>query len=116
MMFRAWEIRKIDDEKSLPNRKIVPEIYFRHIEKIMLYLIKYGIQWIVLMVVKNYLIIVTKTKKWAGRNWPKVYDFFIKKTEDTNKKKHSFFHKAIIESKTKIKNVREKVRKEHGEK
>ncbi|HLP86707.1 MAG TPA: hypothetical protein VK153_02420 [Candidatus Paceibacterota bacterium] len=116
MLFRAWEIRKIKDENSLPNRKIIPEVYFRHVEKIMLYLTKYVIQSIVLVVVKYWFIAYTKTSKWISENWPKVHNFFQKKPEDnTIPRKNSFVQRAILESKIKIKRMKEKVLREHGE-
>jgi len=115
MMFRAWEIKTSRIEKPLLKRKIFPEIYFRHVEKIMLYLAKHIIQWIVLMAVKYWFIIHTKTKKWAGRKLPKIYEFFKKKSKDINQQKNSFVQKAILESKIKIKHIREKVRKDHEE-
>lgn len=115
-MFRAWEIKKVEDLNSLPTRKIVPEIYFRHIEKIMLYLAKYIIQSIVFLFMKYWFIILTKTKKGLGKHWPKVYSFFRKGKEMTTPQKNSFFQRAVMESKIKIRKIKENVKKEHGEK
>ena len=114
MMFRVWEIKKLQTEEELSKRKIVPEIYFRHVEKIMLYLAKHIIQTIVLLVVKGYFILSTKTKRWAGKNWPKVYKFFRKDKEVVENPTNSFFQKAVMESKAKIRSIKEKVRKDHG--
>lgn len=115
LMFRAWEIRTSRIEKSLSTREIFPEMHFRHVEKIMLHLAKYVVQWIILVIVKYWFIIYTKAKKWAVKNWPKVYNLFKGKGEDTNPQKYSFMERARLELKAKIRHTREKVRKEHEE-
>jgi hypothetical protein len=115
LMFRAWEIRTSQIEKPASEQDIIPEIHFRHVEKIMLYLAKHVIQWIVLVVVKYWFIVSTKVRNWIGRNWPKIYNFFKKKTEDINEKKNTFVSRAVLESKIKIKRIREKVKREHEE-
>lgn len=114
-MFRAWEIRTSRVGIPTSDKDIFPEIHFRHVEKIMLYLAKHVIQWIVLVVVKYWFIVSTKVKNWIGRNWPKIHEFFKKKTTDTNPKKSSFVSRAVLESKIKIKRIKEKVRREHEE-
>ncbi len=113
IMFRAWEIETSRTEKALSARKIVPEIYFRHIEKIVLYLTKHIVQWIVLVVVKYWYIFFTKTKKWTKNNLPKISNYFRSKAKNIKKQNDSFVKRAINESKTKIKRIKEKVRKEH---
>jgi len=115
LSFRAWEIKTLRADPSISPRQLVPEIYFRHLEKIMLHLAKHIIQWIVLVVVKYWFIIYTKTKKWGVKNLPKIYKYFKEKTKDIEQKEKSFIQKAILESKIKIKHIREKVRKEHEE-
>jgi hypothetical protein len=117
IMFQAWEIKKAEGLKPQLNKKIIPEIYFRHVEKIMLYLAKHIIQSIVLIIVKYYFIFSTKFKKWIGKNWPRVYYFFKKKeVMNTEIQKNSFFRKAVLESRVKIKKIKENVRREHEEK
>lgn len=91
----------------------MPEVSFRHIEKIMLYLTKHIVQGIVLTTVKYWFIITTKGKKVLIDRWPKVNDYFKKKPGSPNTTKPSFVKRAIIESKTKIKKIKEKVKKEH---
>lgn len=115
LMFRAWEIKTLRTEPTISPRNLIPEMYFRHVEKFMLYLTKHVIQWIVLIVVKYWFIIYTKTKKWTGKKLPKIYEFFKEKTKDISQQEISFIQKAILESKIKIKHIREKVRKEHEE-
>lgn len=116
IIFRAWEIKKIGDEKSLPTRKLVPEIYFRHVEKIILYLTKYIVQTVVFVFMKYWFIFLTKTKIWAGKNLPKIYNFFDKKSGVDNSlpQTHSFLRRAVLESKAKIRKIKENVKKEHG--
>jgi len=114
LAFRAWEIRtlQIKIENTEPP---VPEISFRHIEKNMLYLTKHIVQGAVLVVVKYWFIITTRGKKLIVNKWPKVNDYLKKKPESPEGEKPSFFKKAIIESKTKIRRIKEKVKREHGE-
>ncbi|MCX6754379.1 MAG: hypothetical protein NTU81_00930 [Candidatus Nomurabacteria bacterium] len=113
MMFRAWEIETSRIERPDSSKQIVPELSFRYIEKIILYLVKHILQSIVLMLVKTWFIVITKTKKWTKKNLPKIAKFFKKKSKDLEKQRDSFVRRAIIESKTKIKRIKEKVRKEH---
>lgn len=113
--FRAWEIKTGRVEIPYQAKSILPKIYFRHVEKIMLYLTKHIVQWIVLMAVKYWFIVYTKTKKWAGKKLPKIYDFFKTKPKVLIQPKNSFIQKAILESKIKIRNIKEKVKREHGE-
>lgn len=115
LSFRAWEIKTLQTEPTTSPRQLIPEMYFRHLEKIMLHLAKHIIQWIVLVVVKYWFIIYTKTKKWGVKNLPKVYKYFKKETTKISQQENSFIQKAILESKIKIKRIREKVRKEHEE-
>jgi len=114
-MFRAWEIRTSRVEKPILSEADIPKIYFRHVEKIMLYLAKHVIQWIILVTVKYYLILSTKGKKWIGKNLPKISNFFRESTKKISEYQNPFFHRAVLESKIKIKRIREKVKKEHGE-
>lgn len=115
LIFRAWKIRTARVEKPLPNIEIFPKMQFRHVEKLMLYLTKHVIQWIVLVVVKYWFIIYTKTKKWAGKKLPKIYEFFKDKSQNINHQKNSFVRRAILESKIKIRRIKEKVKREHGD-
>lgn len=116
IIFQAWEMSKVETENPSPTRKIIPEIYFRHVEKIMLYLTKHIIQLVVLVVVKYYFILSTKAKKWIANNLPKVYKFFNKKVANDQPQKNSFFRKAVLESKIKIKKIKDNVKKEHEKK
>jgi hypothetical protein len=116
ILFRAWEIRT--SRASLPEvmESKVPDLSFRHVEKNMLYLTKHIVQGIVLTVVKYWFILATKTRKWIVDRWPKINAYFQKKQDqDGTPQKPSFFRKAILESEAKIKKIREKVKKEHGE-
>ena len=115
LMFRAWEIKTLRTEPTISPRNLIPEMYFRHVEKFMLYLTKHVIQWIVLMVVKFWFIIYAKTKKWTGKKLPKIYEFFKEKTKDISQQENSFIQRAILESKIKIKHIREKIRRDHEE-
>jgi len=112
-MFRAWEIETARVEKPLPNKNIFPNIYFRHVEKIMLYLAKYIIQWIVLVTVKYWFIFYTKTKKLIKNKLPKIHCLFSKKPINKDIHKNSFINKAILESRIKIRNIKEKIIREH---
>jgi hypothetical protein len=116
LSFRAWEIKTGRVEYSSSSKEILPKIYFRHIEKIMLYLAKYVIQFFVLMVVKYWFIIYTKSKKWICNKSPNIHRFFHKKSTNITEKRDSFIHKAVLESKIKIRNIKEKIKREHENK
>lgn len=111
LWYRAWEIKNNEGNLEI-YRKLPPEIYFRQIEKIMLYLTKHAVQWVILIVVKYWFTLTTKTQKWVQKNSPRIHKFFEKK--ETNKK--TFVGKAILESKIKIRKVKEKIKKEHEDK
>lgn len=116
LIFRAWEIRTANIEKPLSNIEIFPKMQFRHVEKFMLYLARHVIQWIVLVVFKYWFIFSIKTKKWICKKLPKIYNFVNKKKELPDPfQKPSFVQRAVLESRIKIKRIREKVKKEHGE-
>ena len=113
LFFRAWEINKSHVLVTETQRKVIPEIHFRQTEKIMLYLTKYIIQSIVLVTVKYWFIASTKTRKWICVNLPKVNNYFKKIPKEIDSKGLSFVKKAVIESKIKIRRIKEKVKKEH---
>jgi hypothetical protein len=112
--YRAWEIAKNKIEKPSPHQKVIPEIYFRHIEKIILYLAKYSIQWFVLTVIKVWFIFITKVQNIIQKKLPKIHNLF-KKKEINSTKKISSVYRALVELKTKIKRVKEKTIKENIE-
>ena len=116
LSYRAWQLETLRTEPATPHGKLVPEIYFRHVEKIILQLVKYTIQWIVLIVVKYSFIIYTKVKKWIVNNWPKVYNIFKSKPQEANPVKYTFAQRAKLELKAKIRHTKEKVRREQEEK
>lgn len=94
----------------------VPDVSFRKIEKVVLYYTKNIVQITVITVVKYSLIGAIKAKKVVKEKLPQVHQkikkVFIKKEgADT---KPSFIQKAILESKTKIRRVKDKVKKEHA--
>lgn len=108
LYYRAWKIESTGQENFCPQRKMPPELYFRHLEKIMLYLTKHIVQWMVLSGAKGWFKIKAKTNKWIQKNSPKIHKFFEKK-ENTKK---TFVGKAILESKIKIRRIKERIEKE----
>jgi len=74
------------------------------------------IQHIVVFSVKSWFLFITKTKIWIQNKLPKLNKFFKKKENNgTDSRKISFVERAIIESKIKIKKVKEKIKQEHEE-
>lgn len=116
LVFRAWEIKTARLEKPIESRNIFPIIYFRQVEKIMLYLTKHIIQWIVLVLAKYWFILSTRTKKWIFKKLPKINEFFKTQTKKNVIPKKTFVGKAILESKIKIQKIKERVKKDHEEK
>ena len=114
LAFRAWEIRtnRVNIPENIESG--MPDMSFRHIEKIMLYLTKHVVQGIVLTVAKYWFILVTKAKKWVEDKLPKIHSYFEGKSEPSDSlKKTTFVRRAILESQAKIKRIKEKVKKEH---
>ncbi len=111
LFYRAWEIKKGKVEKPDPNTNFLPAVFFRQIERIMLYWTKRGVQCVILVAVKYWTIFVEEGKKLINRKFPKVKDFFKRLGRKRNH--GAFIQKAMIESKFKIKKVREKVKKEY---
>ncbi len=109
LLLKAYKIRRTHNI-SLENK--IPVFPFRHLEKIMLYFIKYIIQTFVFIFIKYWFIIIAKIKKWFIDKWPKINSYFKKKPDLNKPYRHSFFQKAILESKAKIKSIKEKVDKE----
>lgn len=115
LMFRAWELRTNKIIIDNNTEQFTPELSFRYIEKIILYITKHVIQWIVLNSVKIWYLMITKVKLLFINKLPKIHNFFHTKTNTTDSRKISFIQKAVIESKIKIKKVKEKIKKDHEE-
>lgn len=116
LLFRAWEIRTYKvDIANLEDKNNLPKLSFRYIEKIILYLTKHVIQWIILFSVKLWYTVIAKSKGLIQNKLPKINTFFKKKVS-TDSRKISFVERAVIESKIKIKRVKEKIKKEHESK
>ena len=115
LSFRAWEIKTERIENKEIDNGYTPELSYKNIEKIILYLIKHSIQWIVLTSVKIWFLFITKTKIWIQNKLPKINKIFERKPKTTDPRKISFVQRAIIESKIKIKRVKESIKKEHEE-
>ena len=113
LSFRAWELR---------TGRVAPEhvetgtfeFSFRNFEQVMLHYTKHIIQGFVLVVVKYWFIGVTRVKIWLMDKWPKVHRIFQKKPKEPTPMKPTFFTKALMESKSKIKRIRQKVREDHN--
>jgi len=111
LSFRVWELntgRKKIEEKEIT----IPHIPFRHIEKNMLYLTKHVVQGLVLVTVKYWFIFVIKARKWVTENWPKVHNLLHKDPKEKTSKPMSFTKRAVLESKFKIKKMKQKIRDE----
>lgn len=106
--FRVWEMRT--GRIEIPNYKISykDNLSFRHLEKNMLYLIKHIIQSIVILLAKVWFVSKKKVKLWFSDKLPKINKYF-KIKESQTPKRHSFLKRAILESKAKIKKIKESV-------
>lgn len=110
---RAWELET--NQVSTPEnpRKLLPELYFRKVEKIALYITKHLVHWIVLFLVKYWYIFSAKAKKWLNKNSPKIINLLKIKKEKNLNQKPSFVRKALRELSIKIKRTKEKIKIEH---
>ena len=116
LLYRSWELRTSRIAVKEETEKFTPELSFKYIEKIFLYIAKHTIQSIVLFSVKTWFLLTTKLKIWIQNKLPKIDKFFKKKESDgTDSRKISFVERAILESKIKIKRVKEKIKNEHAE-
>lgn len=117
LYFRVWEIRTSRVQISENRKYPLLIISFRYIEKNMLYLTKYIVQEIIFILAKYWFIVITKIKKWFNNKWPKINSYFTNKknVEQNTSYRHSFFQKAILESKAKIKNIKEEVKEKNEE-
>ena len=113
LAFRAWELRTGQTEVEIAESP-VQQLSLRQIEKIMLYLLKHFIQGLVLVVVKYWFTTTTKISVWLKEKWPKVNAIFKKKPQSTIPQKPSFVTKAVLESKSKIRRLKQKIREEHA--
>lgn len=114
LTFRAWELRTGRVKEGVFEEHTLPSFSFRQFERTMLYLAKHIIQWIVLFLVKHWFILVTKVKKLVADKWPKIHAYFEPKvSESPTPTKISFVKRAVLESKAKIKRIKEKVKEEH---
>ncbi len=115
LAFQSWKIQKAYVRVNESSNQTLLNVPFRHIEKSMLYLTKHIIQWLIIVVVKYWFIAYTKFKKFIREKWPKIYSYFkniVSKSDESTPP--SFVHRAVIESKIKIRRVKEKIIKEHG--
>ncbi len=78
----------------------------------MLYFIKHILQGLIFILAKYWFIIINKFSKWFNSKWPKIDSYFTKKPKSKTPYRHSFLQKAILESKAKIKSIKEKVKEE----
>lgn len=116
LAFRDWEIRTLGIETHKNAESPIPHLTFRQIEKNMLHLTKNILQATIVTLARYWFIVATKTDKKIQEKWPRVYALFTKKELPPNTEvKLTFFRKAMLESKAKIRRVREAVRKEHAE-
>jgi H+/gluconate symporter-like permease len=114
LFYRAWEIRTSRIAVKEERENYLPKLSLKEVEKIALHVIKHVIQSIVIFTVKGWFLFITKTKILIQNKSPKIHKFFQKKT-NIDSRKISFVERAIIESKIKIKKVKEKIKKEHEE-
>lgn len=112
--YSAWEVRSGLRKSERDWKIILPPV--RQFEKYLLYSLKHLVQNLVLVVVKYWILFVTKVKKWVAETWPKIRNR-IKKTshkiESEYPKGPSFMKRAIFESKIKIKRMKKQIEQEN---
>ncbi len=111
----AYSTRDVLAGKRQVHAPWSPDVSFRKIEKVVLYYTKNIVQITVVTVVKYSLITAIKTKKAVKEKLPHIHKrvkkVFGKRNPDG---KPSFIQKAVLESKTKIRRVKDRVKKEHA--
>ncbi|MEI6659861.1 MAG: hypothetical protein WCK91_00345 [bacterium] len=115
--YRAWEIRTLRVQGGDNSVDFMETFSFRNIEKIAQYLLKNIIVGVVLIIAKYWFIGITRTKKWLEENWPKVHRIFEHKSaegiEDGLGKPYSFMRRLILETRAKVRRMKEKVKRDH---
>lgn len=111
LAYRAWEIEtsRVAYNSSEKNEFGVP---FRKIEKNIFFFTKHIVQHILVFVAKYWFIISIKTKKKYQEAWPKIHDYLLRK-KITSREKNLFIKRAVIESKMKIRHIKEKIKREN---
>lgn len=105
LSYKAWEIRN-------GNEKNYRKLSFKNLEKNMLRFLKRFIQKTILLLAKYWFILVVKVKKLISENWPKVKKYFWKEKPSV-KKDPSLFAKVLLESKSKIRNLKKEIEEEN---
>lgn len=109
LSYSAWEVETgVRKEDTYP----VFKISIRKTEKYVLYYTKWILQSIVINIVKVWFILVVKTKKFLKEKWPQLVHKLRPKPLEAGERP-SFVRKAVIESKIKIKRVKENIREKH---
>jgi len=114
--YRAWQIRTLRVKNVENSTDITEKFLFRNIEKIVLFLVKNLVIGLVLIVVKYWFLMVTKTKKWLEESWPKVHKIFKRKPEEVEEraiKSYSFMRRIILELRSKIRKMKETIKRDH---
>ena len=114
LSYRAWQIKNGQEINIYLPKDPILNISFVKLEKNILVFLKVYIQKAVLIIAKYWFLLVIKIKKFLMEKWPKIHDFFQKKPVDLSvPQKPSFFTKALLESKAKIKHLKQKIHEDH---
>lgn len=111
LAYRSWEIEtsRVSYGPSEKNEFGVP---FRKIEKNIFFFVKHILQHVLVFVAKYWFIVSIKTKKKYEETWPKIHDYLLRK-KITSREKNLFIRRAVIESKMKIRHIKEKIKREN---
>lgn len=110
--YSAWEVKTGARSPHRSWRIVVPPI--RHIEKYLLYSLKHLVQNLILILVKYWILLATKIKRWILENWPKIKRRFVKEKDGSAYPKNpSFLRRAVFESKVKIKRMKQQIKQEN---
>lgn len=109
LSYSAWEV---DTGTRNSDSYPVFKISIRKTEKYVLYYTKQILQSIVITVIKYWFIFITKTKKFIKEKWPHIICKLRPKPLNAGERP-SFVRKAILESKIKVKRIKENIREKH---
>ena len=114
LSYRSWEIRSGNEIVAHTIGNPLSKTSLKNFEKNALHFLKYCVQKVLLVGAKYWFTIRIRTKKFLMEKWPKVYRIFEKKPiEMIAPQKPSFFTKALLESKVKIKRLKKKIHEDH---
>ncbi len=113
--YRVWQMRNSQEVVVFEVKNPASHITLRKIELGILHFLKYCMQKVIIISAKYWFLATAKSKKFISERWPKIHSIFQKKTVIPSEiQQPSFFAKALMESKIKVRHLRKKIKEDHA--